>query len=703
MSPVDYSVRDRVALISFANPPVNSLGVAVRQGLLAALERAATDADVAAIVLMGAGGKFSAGADIKEFNTPLVLQPPTLRHLIRAVEDSPKPVIAAISGTCLGGGLELSLGCHYRIATPDAQIGLPEVKLGLLPGAGGTQRLPRVVGIELALNMIVSGEPLPARQLSRTALLDRIIDGPLEAGAIAFAIEVVQQGAARPRVRDRRAEEPNIEALAEFARNTVKSMFPNFPAPLACIDAVAAATGDFDAGIEKERAAFETLGLGSVSKALRHVFFAERAASRVADLPDSTPVRDIRAAAVVGGGTMGTGIALCFLNAGVPVQLLEVKQDALDRGVARIRETLDGQVKKGKLESGVRDQRMNLLIPTLSYASLSTADIVIEAVFEDMKIKEDVFRSLDSAMKPGAILASNTSTLDLNHIADVTKRPADVVGTHFFSPANVMKLLEVVRGAKTGKDVLATTLKLARTLRKTPVVSGVCDGFIGNRMILQYSRQAEFLLAEGASPDQVDRAIERFGFAMGPFRMGDLAGNDIMWHIRKRQRIEHPERRFLNIGDRLCEAGRFGQKAQAGWYDYKPGDRSAYPSSNVEDMLKSSRVELGLTPRKVPEREIVERLVYALVNEGAQILDEGIAQRASDIDVVYLTGYGFPVWRGGPMLYADQIGLYDVVQRMRQFAQNPNADPPFWTPAPLIARLAVMGGTFNAPGTGGLA
>jgi 3-hydroxyacyl-CoA dehydrogenase len=700
VSSVDYSVRERVALLRFGQPPVNSLGHAVRADLLAGLERAVADPAVGAIVLTGANGKFSAGADIKEFNSPLVLRPPTLRHLVKAVEDCPKPVTAAITGVCLGGGLELALGCHYRVATADAQLGLPEVKLGLLPGAGGTQRLPRVVGIETALNMIVSGEPVPAQRLAKTALLDRIVAGPLEEGAVAFAVKVLTEGAARPRVRDRTVAEPNIEALAQFARNTVKAMLPNFPAPLACIDAVVAATGEFEAGIEQERAAFETLGRGSVSKALRHVFFAERAAARVPDVPDSTPVRGIASAAVVGGGTMGTGIALCFLNVGLPVRLLEVTQDALERGVARIRDTFDGQVKKGKLEANGRDERMKLLTPTLKYDSLADCDIVIEAVFEDMGVKEKVFEALDAVMKRGAILASNTSTLDLNHIASVTGRPQDVIGTHFFSPANIMKLLEVVRGASTAKDVLATTLKLARTLKKTPVVAGVCDGFIGNRMILQYSRQAEFLLAEGASPAQVDGAIERFGFAMGPFRMGDLAGNDILWHIRKRQRLEHPERRFLPIGDRLCEAGRFGQKSQAGWYDYRPGDRSAYPSPVVDALLVKARAELGLTPRPIDEREIVERLVYALVNEGAQILDERIAQRASDIDVVYLTGYGFPVWRGGPMFYADQVGLYDVVQRMRQFAHNPNADPPFWQPAPLLARLAAEGGAFNTPATG---
>jgi 3-hydroxyacyl-CoA dehydrogenase len=435
---------------------------------------------------------------------------------------------------------------------------------------------------------------------------------------------------------------------------------------------------------------------GTESRALRHLFLAERAAARIDDVPESTPLRPIKAAGVIGAGTMGTGISINFLNAGLPVRLLEVNREALDKGIARIRDTYEGQLKKGKLTKENLDARMALLSPAGDYADLAQCDIVVEAVFEDMGVKEQVFRALDSVMKPGAILATNTSTLDVDRIAAVTKRPQDVVGTHFFSPANVMKLLEVVRGDKTSKDVLATTMALARTLRKTAVVAGVCDGFIGNRMIEQYSRQALLMLDEGASVLGIDSAIEKFGFAMGPFRMSDLAGNDISWHIRKRRRAEHPAIRYPEVADRLCELGRFGQKTAAGWYDYKPGDRTAYPSPVTEELVAASRKAAGIAPRSIDDREIVDRLVYALVNEGAAILEERIAQRASDIDVVYLMGYGFPIHRGGPMLYADTVGLYAVERRMRQFAANPHADPAFWRPAPLLARLAAAGGTFNA-------
>jgi len=534
--------------------------------------------------------------------------------------------------------------------------------------------------------------------LAKTPLIDRLAEGDLAASAVSFAEQVIAEGGKRPRVRDRSVREPNLEGLAQFARNTVKGAFPHFPAPLACIDAVEASAGDFETGLVTERRLFASLMQGPESQALRHAFFAERAAARIADLPEGTPTRDIRSAAVIGGGTMGTGIALSFLNVGLPVTLLEVKQEALDRGVAKIRETYEGQVKKGKLKAEAAADRLKLLTPTLDYAALGNADIAIEAVFEEMSVKEQVFKTLDRVMKAGAILASNTSTLDVDRIADVTRRPGDVVGTHFFSPAQVMRLLEVVRGKRTAPDVLATAMKLGKTLRKTAVVSGVCDGFIGNRMIGQYARQAEFMLEEGASPQQVDKAIEAFGFAMGPFRMGDMAGNDISWHIRQRHARERPELKYSPLLDRLCQAGRFGQKAGAGWYDYRPGDRNAQPSATVDALIKQRRQELGREPRRIDDAEINDRLVYALVNEGAKILEERIAQRASDIDVVYLTGYGFPVWRGGPMFYADQVGLYDVVRRMQEFARNPYGDPAFWTPAPRLARLAAAGQRFNDTG-----
>jgi 3-hydroxyacyl-CoA dehydrogenase len=476
----------------------------------------------------------------------------------------------------------------------------------------------------------------------------------------------------------------------------VKGMAKNFPAPLKCVDAVEAATKmKFDDGMVNERELFINLMMTPECRALRHIFVAERAASKIPDVPDDTPQREIKSVAVIGAGTMGGGISMNFLNAGIPVKMLEMKQEALDRGIATIRKNYEGQVKKGKLKADKYEQRMGLLSTTLNYDDLKDADIVIEAVFEEMGVKEAVFKQLDAVMKPGAILASNTSTLDVNKIASFTNRPQDVIGTHFFSPANVMKLLEVVRGEKTAKDVLATVMALGKKIKKTSVVSGVCDGFIGNRMIEQYSRQAGFLLDEGCTPAQVDKAVEKFGFAMGPFRMGDLAGNDIGWAIRKRRTTERADMKYSRTADKLCELGRFGQKTGAGWYDYQAGKRDAIPSPLVVDMIEKHRAELGIKPRKVSDDEIVKRLVYALVNEAAHILEEGIASKASDIDMVYLTGYGFPIHRGGPMLYADQVGLFNVVQSMKQFAQNPLDDAKFWQPAPLLAKLAAEGKTFN--------
>ena len=702
MSTVQTTRQGPVAVISFGTPPVNSLGTLTRRELVAALEAANADPAVTAIVLAGNHGLFSAGADIKEFAGGGMLAAPNLHNVITAVESSPKPVIAAIEGICLGGGLELALGCHYRVAAEGAKLGLPEVKIGLLPGAGGTQRLPRLIGIENALNVILGGEPVPAKLFAGSPLLDVLVPADVVAAAVVLGAAKAAERAAGgtlPKARDRRIKEPNVEALLGFARMMAKGGFANYPAPLKCIDAIeAAATLPFDEGLATERQLFGELMLTPVSRALRHAFFAERAAAKVPDVPESTPTRPIQLAAVIGAGTMGTGIAINFINAGIPVQLLELGQDALDKGVARIRENYEGQVKKGRMKPEDALAKASLLRPTLVYEEIAQADIVIEAVFEDMGVKEKVFQSLDRVMKPGAILATNTSTLDVDVIAAITKRPGDVIGTHFFSPANIMKLLEVVRGKATSNDVLATTMMLAKTLRKTAVVSGVCDGFIGNRMIEQYSRQALFMVDEGASPAEIDAAVEKFGFAMGPFRMSDLAGNDIGWHIRKRRAVEHPEIVYSKVADKLCDLGRFGQKTGAGWYDYKRGDRNAYPSTVVDDLVAKHRATIGVTPRRLDGREIVDRLVFALVNEGAKILEEGIALRASDIDIVYLTGYGFPVWRGGPMCYADEVGLFGVQQRMRELAGNPYGDPGFWTPAPLIARLAAEGGAFNSAG-----
>lgn len=702
MSTVTTVREGAVAVIRFGEPPVNSLGRDTRAALAREIAAAIADPAVEGLVLAGNNGLFSAGADIREFGTPAMLAAPNLADLIVLVETSPKPVAAAIDGTCLGGGLELSLGCHYRVASSSARVGLPEVKIGLLPGAGGTQRLPRLIGVENALNVILGGEPVPAKLFAGSPLLAAIVDGDPVAAAVALIAERAPQhreGKRLPKARDRSAASPTVEPLLIFARNTVRAAYAAYPAPLKCIDAIeAAAIRPFDEGLATERALFVELMFTPVSRALRHAFFAERATSKIADLPDGTALRDIRAAAVVGAGTMGSGIALTFLSAGIPVHLLETGADALQKGVARIREVIEGQVKKGRLTVEAAQARAGLLRPTLSYDDLRDADIVVEAVFEDMGVKKEVFAALDRVAKPGAILATNTSTLDVDAIAASTSRPQDVVGTHFFSPANVMKLLEVVRGKATAYDVLATTMKLAKTLRKTAVVSGVCDGFIGNRMIEQYVRQALFLIDEGASPAQIDAAIEAFGFAMGPFRMSDLAGNDIGWHIRQRRAVEHPEVTYSAVADRLCETGRFGQKTGAGWYDYRPGDRNAYPSALVDGLIAQHRATLGVAQRSIDAREIVDRLIYALVNEAAKILDEGIAQRASDIDMVYLTGYGFPVYRGGPMCYADEVGLYAVVLRMQEFARQSHGDPAFWTPAPLLARLAAAGGTFNSAG-----
>ena len=688
-----YEVKGSTAVITLNNPPVNGLGHATRTGIFDGLKQAMADKAVKAIVITGAGKAFSGGADIKEFNSPKASAEPTLHSVIAAIEDADKPVIAAVHSIAMGGGLELALACHYRVAAPGAQIALPEVKLGILPGAGGTQRLPRVVGVETALNMIVSGNPVPSEKLAGTKLFDQMVDGDLMAGALAFAAKVAD-ARPLPKVRDIKIDYPNHEAFFQFARNTVSAMAKNFPAPKKCVDCVAASVSmKFEDGLKVERESFLALVQTTESKALRHFFFGERAASKIPDIAEDTPKRTIKSAAIIGAGTMGGGIAMNFANAGIPVTLLEMKQEALDKGLATIRKNYENTMKKGKLTQQKFDERMGLIKGTLSYDDIKSADIVIEAVFEEMGVKEKVFKKLDEVMKPGAILASNTSTLDLDKIAAFTKRPQDVIGTHFFSPANVMKLLEIVRGAKTGKDVLSTTMALSKKIKKTGVVSGVCDGFIGNRMIEQYSRQAGFLLEEGCLPEQVDKAIEKIGFAMGPFRMGDLAGNDIGWAIRKRRYAERPDMKYSKTADLLCEMGRYGQKTGAGWYDYKPGDRKPYPSQLVNDMIIKHSKDIGVERRRVSDQEIVERLIYALVNEAAYLLEEGIAQRASDVDMVYLTGYGFPLHRGGPMFYADTVGLPSVVAAMEKYARGRHGE--FWKPAPLLAKLATEGKTFN--------
>jgi 3-hydroxyacyl-CoA dehydrogenase len=695
-----YQVHGDIAVITLNNPPVNGLGLSTRQGIADGMAQANADAAVKAIVITGAGKAFSGGADINEFGKPTALQEPNLISVISVLENSTKPVVAAMHTVAMGGGLELAMGCHYRIAAPGTSIALPEVKLGLLPGAGGTQRLPRLLGVEAALNIIVSGEPIKAEMLAMLPgqkLFDKMATSAesLTEEALAYARSVADVRPL-PLVRDLKCKHPQGDAYFQFARNMVKGMSKNFPAPAKCVDAVEAATKKkFDEGMAVEREIFINLMWTAESKSLRHLFLAERAASKIPDVPADTAQRAINSIAVIGAGTMGGGIAMNFLNAGIPVKMLEMKQEALDRGIATIRKNYEAQVAKKKLKQDKYEQRMSLLTTTLSYDDLGTADLVIEAVFEEIGVKEAVFKELDRVMKPGAILASNTSTLDVDKIASFTKRPEDVVGLHFFSPANVMKLLEVVRGKETAKDVMATVMTVAKKIKKTAVVSGVCDGFIGNRMIEQYGRQGGFLLDEGCTPAQVDKAMEKFGMAMGPFRMGDLAGNDIGWAIRKRRYSEKPDMKYSKTADLLCEKGRFGQKVGKGWYDYVEGKRDAIPNAEVVTMIEEHRKSLGITPRKISDEEIVQRLVFSLVNEAAHILEEGIANKASDIDIVYIFGYGFPAHRGGPMNYADQVGLFNVVQAMNRFAQNPLDDANFWKPAPLLAKLAAEGKSFN--------
>ncbi len=683
MTCLQYAVSGRIALLTMAQPPVNSLGYDLRVALVAALDRANADPAVSALVLTGSERAFSGGADIREFDTPKFMQEPHLRTVVDLFEQSAKPVIAAIGGVCMGGGLELALSTHFRVASPQATIALPEVKLGLLPGAGGTQRLPRLLGLEAALSFILGGNPLPASKFKGTPLFNEIIEGDLIAGALAFAERVVADKLPIKRVCDLKVSYPSHEAFLQFARNMVKGVAGPYPAPLKIVDAIAATLKpSFAEGDAIEQRLFTELMLTPESRALRHLFQAERAASKIPDVPDGTPTRTIAKVGVIGAGTMGGGIAMNFLNAGLPVTLIETKQEALDRGIATITKNYQGSLQKGKLTEADLAKRLALLTGSLQFSDLSDCDLVIEAVFEDIAVKEKVFTALDLVAKPGAILASNTSTLDVNRIAGFTQRPADVVGLHFFSPANVMKLLEVVRGQATAKDVLATVMGLAKKIKKIAVVAGVCDGFIGNRMLMPYWAAAEDLIARGATPWQVDQAMEAFGMVMGPFRVSDLAGNDIGWAIRKSRAALNPQRPVKpNVADALCELGRFGQKTGKGWYRYEAGNRAPIPDPEVMALLESHRQKLGITAQTFSDEEIVTRCVYALINEGAKLLGEGIAARASDIDMVYLTGYGFPAYRGGPMHYANEIGLFKVARTLTELGKDGD---PSWAPAPLI-------------------
>jgi 3-hydroxyacyl-CoA dehydrogenase len=693
MAFADYTSQGAVAVITLKNPPVNALGIGLRAAISDGMERAADDESIRAVVIIGNGSAFCGGADVSEFGLPSMSASPNLAELFAQIEDSPKPVIAALNGLALGGGLELAMACHYRVASPGAPLGQPEVKLGLLPGAGGTQRLPRLVGVERALNMIVGGNPVNALELAKTELLDSIAEGDLLPAAVVFAERIIAEKSPLKKARDIKINLPNAEAFLDFARGAVAPVAKNYPAPLKCIDAIEAAVlKPFNEGMKIEESLFIELMNTTESKALRHAFFAMRAASKIPDVPAGTPLRPIKSVAVIGAGTMGGGIAMNFANAGLPVTVIETTQAALDKGLATVWKNYESTLKKGRLTQEEFDKRVKRISGTLAYEDIKDADLVIEAVFEDLEVKRQVFEKLDKVAKSGAILASNTSTLDLNKIAGFTQRPQDVIGLHFFSPANVSKLLEIVRGAKSAKDVVATSMAVSKQIKKVGVISGVCDGFIGNRMMNAYFRQMELLLDVGALPQQIDKAMENFGFAMGPFRVSDLAGNDILWYIRKRLYVEYPDRVFSKTPDRICELGRFGQKTGAGWYDYKQGERAAIPSDLVNKIVLEESAKLGIKRRKVSDEEIVQRALYSLINEGARILEEGIALRASDIDVVYLTGYGFPDFRGGPLFYADTAGLPNIVRSMREFAKG--YQPDAWEPAPLLKQLASEGKTF---------
>ena len=683
-----------IALIIVDNPPVNALSQPVRQGLQQAFQAADADPEVLAVALVCEGNTFIAGADIKEFGKPP--QAPSLPDVIDSIENSRKPSVAVIHGTALGGGLEVALGCHYRVARKDAKVGLPEVKLGLLPGAGGTQRLPRLAGVAKALDMIVSGQPIGAAEALEHHIVDELFEGDLVEAGLAYAQRLIDEGRGPRRTGEQTAGlegADNAELIAAKHAEVAKRMRGLF-SPLRCIAAVEAATKlPLAEGLKRERELFAECLQSPQRAALVHSFFAERQAGKIADLPADVKPRAVKSAAVIGGGTMGVGIALCFANAGIPVKLLEINEEALGRALQRARDTYGASVKRGSLTEEAMEQRLKRVEGVTDYAALADVDLVIEAVFEEMDVKRQVFERLDAVCKPGAILASNTSSLDLNQIAAFSRRPEDVVGLHFFSPANVMRLLEVVRGAKTSDEVLATAMAVGKQLKKVSVVVGVCDGFVGNRMVFQYGREAEFLLEEGATPQQVDGALRNFGMAMGPFAMRDLSGLDIGQAIRKRQRAELPaDRDFPTVSDKLCEAGMLGQKTGAGYYRYEPANRTPLENPDLAPMLDAASREKGLERRELDEQYIIERTIYALVNEGAKILEEGIAQRASDIDVIYLNGYGFPAFRGGPMFYADSVGLDQVLARVKALHARCGD---WWKPAPLLEKLAAEGRTFS--------
>jgi len=687
---VDLETRGRVAVLTVDNPPVNALSQHVRKGLHDGIRQATADAAVHAIVIACAGRTFIAGADITEFGKPPV--EPSLHSVLDLIEGSSKPVVAAIHGTALGGGLEVTLACHYRVGVKAARFGLPEVKLGILPGAGGTQRLPRVVGVEKGLSMMVSGDPIGADEALKAGLIDAIVDGDLAAAGVAFAEKVLDEQRPLRKIRDLddklAAVRGKPEVFASF-RKSIARQTRGFRAPENIVKAVEAAVSlPFEQGLKRERELFVELLNSSESKAQRYFFFAEREAAKIPDVPADTPTREIKKAAVIGAGTMGGGIAMNFANAGIPVTVIEAAQEALDRGLGIVRKNYEATAARGRLTAADVDKRMGLIIGTTDFKAAADADMVVEAVFEEMPVKKEVFAKLDAICKPDAVLATNTSTLDVDEIASATKRPESVIGTHFFSPANVMRLLENVRGQKSSKTTIATAMTVGRRIGKVPVLVGVCYGFVGNRMLHQRGLQAEKLILEGAAPHQVDRVLTDFGFPMGPFAMSDLAGLDVGWRIRKGRGAKAP------VADRICELGRFGQKTGAGYFRYEKGDRTPVPDLEVEKIIVDVATSMGITRRAISDDEILQRLLYPMVNEGAKILDEKIAIRASDIDVIWVYGYGWPVYRGGPMFWADSIGLRALRDRLLEFKKQ--SGDAFWTPAPLLDRLATEGKGFTA-------
>ena len=686
---VDLDRRGRVAVLTVNNPPVNALSQHVRQGLRDGVQQAVTDAGVGAIVIVCAGRTFIAGADITEFGKPPTT--PGLHEVLDLIENSPKPVVAAVHGTALGGGLEVTLACHYRVGVKDARFGLPEVKLGLLPGAGGTQRLPRVVGVEKGLSMMVSGDPIRADEALRAGLIDEIVEGDLTAAGVAFAEKVLHEKRPLKKIRDLDDKVAAVRGKPEVFVNFRKSVARQtrgFRAPESIIKAVEAAVSlPFAEGLKRERELFAELMASPESKAQRYFFFAEREAAKIPDVPADTPAKDVKTAAVIGAGTMGGGIAMNFANAGIPVTVVEMNQENLDRGLGIVRKNYEATASRGRLTAADVEKRMGLITGTTDWNAVRDADMIIEAVFEEMPIKKEVFARLDGLAKADAVLATNTSTLDVDEIASATKRPESVIGTHFFSPANVMRLLENVRGKQSSKTTIATAMTIGRRIAKVPVLVGVCYGFVGNRMLHQRGQQAEKLILEGALPHQVDKVLTDFGFPMGPFAMSDLAGLDVGWRIRKGRGTKSP------VADRICELGRFGQKTGSGYFKYEKGDRTPIPDPDVEKIIVDVATEQGITRRHITDEEILQRLLYPMVNEGAKILDEKIAIRASDIDVIWVYGYGWPVYRGGPMFWADQIGLRKLRDTMLAF-QKASGDA-FWTPAPLLNRLADEGKGFT--------